>query len=205
VLAWRGSLGHSEQQARALQFLLRTTGVHYERDKRNPAGHDPAIKGWPWIEGTHSWVEPTSLSVIAATACGFGDHPRIREAVRLLVDRQLPRGGWNYGNTFVFGRELNPAPESTGAALHALEGRVSRSQVQPSLDYLQRRIADLRTPLALGWSLLGLKSWGRQPSDTHQLIERCLMLQERFGPYQTTALSLLLCSAVAQHGLYTRV
>ena len=42
--------------------------------------------------------------------------PRIREAVRLLWDRQLPHGGWNYGNTVVLKQELRPHLLPTGLA-----------------------------------------------------------------------------------------
>ena len=205
VLAWGGASAYREAKSRAVQFLLRTTGTHFPKEQDGPVSHDTALRGWPWIDDTHSWVEPTALSVVAIHTCGFADHVRVREAVRLLMDRQLPHGGWNYGNTSVFGQELHPAPESTGAALHALQGRVSRPQVQRSLDYLQGRVANLRTPLALGWSLLGLQSWGLLPPDAHQLVELCLKRQERFGPYETTALCLLLCSATAPNGLYASV
>ena len=194
---------HREAQSKAVQFLLRESGVLFGRESNNTMGHDPSIKGWPWIAGTHSWIEPTALSMIAIASCGFGDHPRVREASRLLLDRQLPRGGWNYGNTTVFGQELHPDPESTGAALHALKGRVSQSQIQRSLDYLLGRVKELRTPFALGWSLLGLESWGLLPHEAHKLVERCLRRQERFGEFETTSLCLLLCSAMAPTGLYT--
>jgi hypothetical protein len=201
-LAWHGFAAYRESRTRAMQFLLSTTGVHFAKDSKNPLGHDSTIKGWPWIAGTHSWVEPTALSIMAIDTCGFGNHDRVHEAVRLLIDRQLPHGGWNYGNTSVFGQELHPDPESTGAALHALEHRVSRCEIQRSLDYLVERIQKLRTPLALGWGLLGLRSWGLVPSNALRLVERCLSRQERFGPYETTALCLLLCAASAPHGLY---
>ncbi len=200
VLAWQGSVGHRENQQRAIQFLLRTTGKHFEKDPTNPVGHDTALKGWPWIEDTHSWVEPTVLSILALDNCGYGDHPRVQEAIRLVMDRQLPHGGWNYGNTTVFGQELHPAPESTGAALHALGGRVPREQIQRSLDYLTGQVMKLRTPLALGWSLLGLGSWGMLPAQASQLVEKCLARQDRYGAYETTALCVLLLSVSAPAG-----
>ena len=201
VLAWQGSPAHREAQERAVQFLLLTTGRHWQKDSASPLGHNPALKGWPWIGDTHSWIEPTVLSILALDACGYGDHARVREAVQLLMDRQLPHGGWNYGNTTVFGQELHPAPESTGAALHALAGRVPRKLVQGSLDYLNRQIGKLRTPIALGWSLLGLRSWGMLPAEAPQLVVNCFARQERYGAYETTALCVLLFSVSAPAGL----
>lgn len=204
VMAWQGSLVHRESQARAAQFLLQTTGRHWKKPANDIIGHNPAFKGWPWIAETHSWVEPTVLSMIALSTVGYGRHPRIEEAVQMLMDRQLPHGGWNYGNTSVFGQELHPAPESTGAALHALTGYVARQDVQRSLDYLCKEVTRLRTPIALGWSLLALNSWGNSPPNTTSLIAECLKRQERYGPYDTTSLCLLVLPLLSPNGLLAK-
>ena len=145
----------------------------------------------------HSWIEPTALAVIALKATGHGDHDRVREAIRMMLDRQLPHGGWNYGNTLVFGRELHPMPESTGAALAGLAGQVEQGTVARSLDYLQDEVDRLRTPVSLGWALLGLAAWDRWPSNGAALVERCLANQARYGQYDTSALCLLLLGALA--------
>ena len=73
----------------------------------------------------------------------------------MMLDRQLPHGGWNYGNTYVFGRELRPMPESTGAALTGLAGQVevrSRS-LEASTIYKEKLIGFIRR------SLLGGPCW----------------------------------------------
>ena len=59
---------------------------------------------------------------MALRAAGRASHPRVREAVRLLCDRALDEGGWNYGNTRVFANTLQPFPATTGIALTALAG-----------------------------------------------------------------------------------
>jgi hypothetical protein len=59
----------------------------------------------------------------------------MQEAKRLLLNRQLSVGGWNYGNTMVFGQNLHPMMESTGVALNALAGIASREEITPSLAY----------------------------------------------------------------------
>ncbi len=122
----------------------------------------------------------------------------------MLMDRQLPHGGWNYGNTSVFGQELRPAPENTGAALHALTGHVARQDVQRSLDYLSKEVTRLHTPIALGWSLLALNSWGVSPPNTPGLIADCLERQERYGPYDTASLCLLVLPLVRPNGLLAK-
>lgn len=197
ILAWQDSMSCREAQQRSVRFLLDTTGFHFPRESDAPSGHDTLLKGWPWIDETHSWVEPTAMSVMALRATGCGRHNRVQEAVRLLLDRQLPHGGWNYGNTLVFGKELHPMPESTGVALAGLSGSVDREAVLPSLQYLQGEVTRLRTPISLGWSLLGLAAWGLTPPNASNLVEQCLTNQKRYGEYETSALCLLLLGGLA--------
>jgi hypothetical protein len=196
ILAWNGSQVHEPHCRRGVLFLLNTTGHHFRKRPDDPAGHDPNISGWPWIDGTHSWIEPTALAVIALTAADHGQHDRVREAVRMMLDRQLPHGGWNYGNTTVYGRELHPMPESTGAALAGLAGQVEVGTVPRSIEYLQGEVDRLRTPISLGWALLGLAVWDLWPSNGADLVERCLANQARYGEYDTSALCLLLLAAL---------
>lgn len=149
------------------------------------------------------------MAVIALTATGHGQHERVLEAIRMTLDRQLPHGGWNVGATVVFGRELHPMPECTGAALAALVGQVDRGTVARSLDYLQGEVDRLGTPVSLGWALLGLAAWERWPSNGAALVERCLANQVRYGEYDTSALCLLLLGALdgdvgAKTDLFTR-
>jgi len=56
VLAWHGSRAHELQYGLGIQFLLRTMGRHWHKNLDAPMGHDPSIPGWPWIDGTHSWI-----------------------------------------------------------------------------------------------------------------------------------------------------
>jgi hypothetical protein len=201
ILALRGSPGYSENRARSTRFLLETTGRHWKKAVNDPMAHNPALKGWPWIAETHSWVEPTAISMIALRGAGYAGHPRIEEGTRMLMDRQLPHGGWNCGNTIVFGQELHPSPESTGTALHALFGLVPRGEVQHSLDYLSKQIRHIRTPIALGWSLLALNSWGVPIPNVPSMVSDCLKGQERYGSYDTPSLCLLILPLVSPLGL----
>lgn len=194
--AWAGVDRYRNEKDRAVQFILQASGTNPAKPANDPIGHDTTLRGWSWVEGTHSWVEPTSLSLLALDAVGIHDHPRSEEAVRLLLNRQLPHGGWNYGNTAIFGRELHPMPESTGAALAGLAGRVLVAEVARSLEYLRGEVDRLRTPLSLGWALLGLAAWDRWPSNGDALITDCLAGQSRYGPYDTSLLCILIMAAV---------
>ncbi len=197
ILAWQNSASSHEAENRAIRFLIETTGVHRARQWFDAAGHDPLLKGWPWIGGTHSWIEPTALNVIALKATGLGQHDRVHEAMRMMLDRQLPHGGWNYGSTYVFGREHLPMPESTGAALTGLVAMVEQEKVARSLTYLKGEVDRLHTPISLGWTLLGLAAWDLWPPKGLALVERCLANQSRYGKYDTSALCLLLLGALA--------
>lgn len=201
MLAWHKAPGFVQCQSRAAAFLLKTTGNHFKRSADSPAGHDTNIKGWPWIEGTHSWVEPTSLAIIALRATGNEGSDRVEEGSRLLRDRQLSRGGWNYGNTTVFGTELGAMPESTGLALSALPGLTARQEVSRSIVMLKESVRTLKTPLSLGWAVLGLAAWGERPGDANDLIDRCLGLQDRYGSYDTPMVGLLAVARKAEGGL----
>lgn len=201
VLAWHGSSVHEQVKDKAVKFLLYTSGLHWARSDDTPVGHDTAIPGWPWISDTHSWVSPTALAMIALAMAGFDNHPRLEQGTKLLLDRQLPGGGWNSGNTTVFGKALLPFPETTGMALNALSNRVAREDVRHSLEYLHKEISHLRTPLSLGWAILGLKAWGVTPVGMDGWIEESLQRGKWYGGYTTSALCLLLAAERAVQGL----
>jgi hypothetical protein len=202
ALAWHGSAEYREPQSRAVRFLVGTTGRHFARTSDHPLAHDTSLRGWPWIAETHSMVEPTALTLLVLRVSGHEDHERAREAVLMLMDRQLPKGGWNYGNTAVYGQELYPQLENTGAALCALSGLVSRADVQRSIDYLKSRILQIRAPLSLGWGLLGLGAWGKRPMEARSWVQECLERQKKYGPYETTLLSMMILAFHARGDFY---
>ncbi len=144
----------------AVDWLLRTAGT-----KLPPRGegHDTTLVGWPWVVGTHSWIEPTSLAVLALKAAGHGGHPRTREAVRLLIDRLLPGGGCNYGNTVVLGQRLVPHVQPTGLTLLALAGeRDPSGRIERSIEYLLRVLDEHTSPASLAYGLLGMAAHGTE-------------------------------------------
>lgn len=192
VMAWHHSETHNENMNHAVSFLVEITGKHWEKRPDSPNVTDTSIPGWPWNEGAFSWIEPTSLAILALNCAGYADHPRISDGIRLIMDRQLPNGGWNYGNTIVYGQELLPQPDNTGIALSALASRVEKKDVQLSLNYLQSRVEDLRTPRSLSLAILGLASWQQRPDKAKTWIMESLNMQNKFGPYDTTLLSLLI-------------
>jgi hypothetical protein len=124
-------------------------------------GHNTELVGWAYAENTHSWVEPTAFAVLALKAIGKGSDPAAREGVAVLVDRQLPGGGLNYGNTYVLGQLIRPHIQPTGIGLLALAGETDASnRLAKSVAWLRRIIGPNTTPLSLAWALLGLRAHG---------------------------------------------
>jgi hypothetical protein len=199
VLAWLNDPKFELPRKKAINFLLNT----YGKQNLNPPfiKHDGMLKGWSWNEQTHSWIIPTAIAVMALRSCGYNNHERVQEAIKLLLDRQLPSGGWNYGNTVVFEQELKPIPECTGHALNALAGYAEYAQVAKSIDYLNNQLANLKSPLSLSWAVLGLRAWEKKPENYKKLLLNCLAYQSRYGRYSTVFLSQILISYHAEQGL----
>ena len=173
VLAWQrvDPAGFASQINSAVAWILAIRGKTLA--KSSEVRHDPTLAAWPWVEGTHSWIEPTAMHVLALKATGRGDHPRVREAVRMLVDRQIPGGGCNYGNTGVLGQTLRPHVQPTGLALRALGGEtIGAGRVTASIAWLEGAIGERTTSVSLAWGLLGLQAHGVSPSGAAGWLER---------------------------------
>lgn len=201
ILAWHGSAEYEKERFKAIKFLLKFSEIKTQDIPKQIIGHDITIKGWPWIARTASWVEPTALALIALRVTQHQTHNRAQNAVRMLMDRQLPHGGWNYGNTFVFEQELRAIPITTGISLQALSGLVARQKVAKSILYLQSQLEHMRTPLTLGWSLLGLNAWSEVPKKTSRLVLDILQKHEKYDRYDTTSLAVLLLAYFCDNGL----
>jgi hypothetical protein len=191
ILAWKRAGGFKKEIDLAVKFLLETWGINFPKKEDSPLGHDTSIRGWPWDEKTHSWIEPTSMGILALKAVGFAGHDRVKEAVRMILDRQLPSGGWNYGNTTVFNRELLPMPEHTGQALCALSGFVQYAEVGKSIEYAQQQLPNLHSPLSFCWCCFGLNAWSINLNNIRERVLEILSLQNKYGAYDTTLLAQL--------------
>jgi hypothetical protein len=151
--------GLAENAKRALDFLLSLRSVTGLKDPR--LRQDDTLTGWPWVPGTFGWVEPTAWSLIALSLSGLGGHPRAEEGVRFLFDRQIPSGGWNYGNPALDGRELLPFWDTTGLALLALHGHGDPKRVGASLELMEKNQGRIESLSGLSWAVLCLQGYGR--------------------------------------------
>jgi hypothetical protein len=122
---------------------------------------DPDKYGWPWVTGSASWVIPTAFSIIAIeqfTVCNRSEESekRIHLGVEMLLDRECVDGGWNSGNSLVYGVPLRPHIEATAIALLALQDEQRIEMVQKSLSWLRQNAASVDSVSSLAWCILTL-------------------------------------------------
>lgn len=167
LLAWTrcdvaGEGSFETPASKAVAHLLESRGRSAPVDPRL-FDHDGTIPGWPWVDGAGAWIEPTAHAVLALRTVGLSDHQRVRDGVRMILDRSLPGGGWNYGNRRVIDNVLSPFPAPTGIALAALAGEPRDEHVERAIAYLHTALQRVRTPLSLGWGIIGLRAWDAVP------------------------------------------
>ncbi len=130
--------------------------------KSDDTADDPTISGWSWAVATYSWLEPTAFFVLGLREAGFSDHPRQKEGVRMLIDRLLPSGGANYGNTIVLGQELLAHVQPTGILAMALaDESIENDRYKRTLDYLATAALEPTGTASLCYAILGLAANGR--------------------------------------------
>lgn len=161
---------------------------------RNPKfGHDTALAGWSWAPATHSWLEPTAFFVVALREAGYADNLRCREGVRLLVDRLLPSGGANYGNTVVLGQELLAHAHSSGVVVWALAGEgVDDLRLQRTIVHLKHVATRPTGAASLAWAARGLVAHHQADAVTAEQVANKLTqsVDKRVGLYKTALLTL---------------
>jgi len=127
---------------------------------------DTARTGWPWIEGTVSWVAPTAMTLLAHRAWQL-DTPRLQTAEAMLIDRACPGGGWNAGNSEVFGVPLEPHVDFTAMALLALRPSPhgEAAVIRRALTYLSGRASGLSSIYSMAWAAMALSAWKDRAAD----------------------------------------
>ena len=125
-----------------------------------------SYRGWGWTPGTSSWVEPTSFAMMAlerAESAEFAGKAKRRRSLgtSLLFDRMCPGGGWNAGNPVVYGAVGEPSVAPTTWSLLALRNAGVRSEITQSLNWLERTIANIRSPGSLALAQICLRAHGR--------------------------------------------
>jgi hypothetical protein len=123
--------------------------------KKNVLRQNFALRGWSWTPGTSSWVEPTACALIllhelSKAKVNVAEAEKRRElAEAMLYDRMCPGGGWNAGNSEVYGVAGEPLIGPTVWALLALQGYRERSENQLGLNWLLSRRETIQGPASL--------------------------------------------------------
>jgi squalene cyclase len=187
---------NSTRCERALQWLLTKKGTEghwlwrwkFKTTDRN-VRFDPDKYGWPWTQGAGSWVIPTALSLIAIkqyTVCNRRNaaEARIRLGVEMLYDRACIDGGWNSGNSVVYGFPLRPHVEATAIALLALQDERPNDVIDKSLQWLRQQATTLESPSSLSWTILSLFTYQEQ---IQQLQDRLSKMTREVAEIQNNA------------------
>jgi hypothetical protein len=198
-------LEHEHGNSRLLASLQRVKGDTLPPSRINT--QDNSLQGWSWIAGTFSWVEPTAWCLLAlkryAGMEGMAiDSARVDSAERLLADRSMPTGGWNYGNSNMLGKMLEPFVPPTAVALLALQDRRSLPAVGHSLEFLERAATTERSGLALSLALLALRAFGLSTSSVHTALLEQVPTTLAFGNQMAAAMSLFALGAEEAHAVF---
>lgn len=173
------------------QWLLAT---YSEAIPESPEiGHDTTLRAWPWVKGTHAWVEPTAMAAMALKATGMASHARLKEAEQVLQDRELPDGGYNYGNTIILGQVLRPHVQPTGLVLLSLQNHPEFDR-DKSRAYLRATLPAIDSLESYAWGSLGLIAAGDPPEPLQAAAERRWRQRSRsrMGLKQSALLGILL-------------
>lgn len=174
ILAWHSTAKdrYADRIKKAVDWTLQ-----FESKKMLPdsdVGHDVTIIAWPWAEGTHCWIEPTAYHLLSLRMAGKEQHVRYRDGIRVLLDRQLPEGGCNYGNTTVLGQLLRPHLFPSSLALLALAGETREPGILRSVGYLRRALREPQTLISSSWAWQAANAYGEAPFGAESAIRKLM-------------------------------
>src|SRR5215467_2963763 len=167
------------------------------------------LKGWPWASGSFSWVEPTSYFLIGLkrlrfALSGTNVDDRIGQGELMIYDRVCEEGGWNYGNSKVYGEALWPYPDITALALIALQDNKQTEANRKSLRMLEKALNDTRSGLALSWSIICFQLYGLEVTRLGSMLAESFEKTAFLGETKSLALALL-ASAESQQFFRIRI
>jgi uncharacterized protein (DUF362 family) len=165
VLFVQAALGYPQEEVRGTAARLLGIQGRVPDDPRAAEMHDidSRLQGWPWAENNFAWAEPTAWACLALRRAGWGEHPRVKEGLDLLLDRALDEGGINYGNRRVFGRLTVPLVEPTALLLLACQGRGPHPRIDSAIQYLAAKALASDDLEQLGWARLALSTYRESP------------------------------------------
>ena len=165
---------------------------------------DNALVGWPWLDGTFSWVEPTAWCLLALkrwsrTRPSLDRSVRIDQGERLLRDRVCREGGWNYGNPQVLGKSLSAYAATSALGLLALQNWRDDPVVRRSSTTLRALCASEQSGFALGLSVLAFRLLGEPAADVERALAGLWQQSAFAGETVATALALYAVNGAEDH------
>lgn len=154
-----------DARRRAVAWLLETSGKTVPPKPGAPVVTeiDTTIPGWPWTAGSFSWLDPTAWACLALRQAGHGDHARVRDGLRLVLDRAFDEGGANAGNRRVFGSRSAPVPANTASLLLAFAGPDDHPRLAAARRFLLATAAADPDLENLCWARIALVAWREAP------------------------------------------
>lgn len=157
VLFTKVKLGRPSQELKPIvDKLLTIEGKVVRLDNSDAGDIDAGLLGWPWASDTFSWVEPTAWACLALRAAGLGNHSRVQEGLRLLLDRAFDHGGANYGSRVILGKQTEAIPGPTAILLLALQGVKDQPRIDAAKGYLRVTTEQTTDVENLAWIKLAL-------------------------------------------------
>ncbi|MCU0244825.1 MAG: terpene cyclase/mutase family protein [Acidobacteria bacterium] len=163
------ALGAAEEERRVKAWILAFEDASGRFSRSDIAEistrfrYDASIPGWAWTPRTTAWIEPTALFILALRGAGVpAADKRIRSGIALILDRRVPSGGWNFGNPFSKGYELEATAMSTSLALAALGAAgvaAKRPEVAAGFRYLEGELDAGISTASLAWMLLASRHY----------------------------------------------
>lgn len=172
--------------------------------KKKPVILNEDLLGWPWMAGTFSWVEPTSYYLMALKRIrrhltGTNVDERITQGESMIYDRMCVGGGWNYGNSVVYGEKLWPYPDTTAIALIALQNHYDAEQNQVSFAALHDALNTVDSGLALSWAVICYDIYGHDSTDLRKRLTRAFETTGFLGESKSLALYILALAGGAKY------
>lgn len=165
ALALRTHRSGEAEAVRIAQSLLEVRGVKLAQGTE--IRQDNSLQGWPWIDATFSWLEPTSwcvllLKLLRQRLPSNAVSARISVGEKMIIDRACAVGGWNYGGSNVYGQELYPYVPTTAIALLAMQDRRSEPVVTRGVDWMRKEALSEPSLNALALARLASGIYGAQ-------------------------------------------
>jgi hypothetical protein len=147
---------------KALQF----TGDEMKNIRKDILAINFSLRGWPWLPGQASFIEPTALSIIALQSIPdkIASTDRMDEALRYIQDRRCPGGGWNVGSPMMFNVALPARVHPTAWVLLALFRFAPKAVLPEDVRALRSDMLRDGGALGLAWGLLALRTLGEDDS-----------------------------------------